>query len=118
MTRQAKQPPIEPLYMSVAQYAAHIAVSTRTVKRRIAANHIPSLHIGRRRVIPWRQADRILTERLVREEREIHRNPLRKSLKEVQAPAEVPLSRLSAIAFRTGDFIVRDSGHEGTQDAV
>jgi excisionase family DNA binding protein len=113
-----KQPPVEPLYMSVAQYAAHLAVSTRTVKRRIAANHIPSLHIGRRRLIPWRQADRVLTERLVREEREVHRNPLRKSLQPAPAPPEVPLSRLSEIAFRSGDFIVRDRGHEGTHDAV
>jgi hypothetical protein len=79
-----KQPPVEPLYMSVAQYAAHLAVSTRTVKRRIAANHIP----------------------------------LRKSLQPAPAPPEVPLSRLSEIAFRSGDFIVRDRGHEGTHDAV
>lgn len=114
MSGRPTQPPIDPLYMSVAQYAAHIAVSTRTVKRRIAANHIPSVHIGRRRVIPWRQADRVLTERLIREEREIHRNPLRMTLTETPAPTEIPLSRLSEIAFRTGDFIVCDTRHEGT----
>lgn len=114
MSAQSMQPPMEPLYMSVAQYAAHIAVSTRTVKRRIAANHIPSVHLGRRRLIPWRQADRVLTERLIREEREIHRNPLRAALRETPRPAEVPLSRLSEIAFRSGDFIVRDRGLGGT----
>lgn len=114
MSEKLPQPSVEPLYMSVAQYAAHIAVSTRTVKRRIAANHIPSVHLGRRRLIPWRQADRSLTERLIREEREIHRNPLRSTFKEAPQPAEVPLSRLSEIAFRTGDFIVHDRGLSGT----
>jgi excisionase family DNA binding protein len=116
MSRSASTPQPEPLYMSIAQYAAHIGVSSRTVRRRIKANHIPSLHIGSRRVVPWRQADLTLTQRLVKEEREIHRNPLRKSLAPTAPPPAEPepLSRLSAIAFRVGDFLMDTGGQDET----
>jgi len=121
MNRSASAPQQpEPLYMSIAQYAAHIGVSSRTVRRRIKANHIPSLHIGSRRVIPWRQADVTLTQRLVREEREVHRNPLRKSLTTTPPPPaeREPLSRLSEIAFRVGDFLLDTGGQDGTAPNV
>ena len=37
--------------MTIEQYAQHVGVSNRTVEEWIAKNHIPSIKIGRRRLV-------------------------------------------------------------------
>jgi excisionase family DNA binding protein len=45
-----------PAYVSAAQFAAATSLGLRTIHRLVAADQIPSIRVGGRRLIPLREA--------------------------------------------------------------
>jgi excisionase family DNA binding protein len=49
-----------PRYGSPAEVAALLGLSTKTIRRMIAADSVPSYRVGRRVLVPYRDADRVV----------------------------------------------------------
>lgn len=61
-TATAKSAPIS-RYGSPAQVAAYAGLSTKTVRRLVAAGAVPSYKVGRRVLVPFRDLDRFIQGR-------------------------------------------------------
>src|SRR4051794_4053267 len=59
MTTLARTP-LAPRYGSPAEVAAFLGVSTRTVRRLIESDAIPSYRVGRRVLVAYRDADQLV----------------------------------------------------------
>src|SRR4051812_32580386 len=60
MATAATKVGLAPRYGSPAEVAAFLGLSSKTIRRMIAADSVPSYRVGRRVLVPFRDADRVV----------------------------------------------------------